>query len=104
MKAIEKFINEYVIIRARDSGVHFGILREWDGASAVLLHDSRRLWEWDTGGTGLSLSEVSVCGIKQVTSKISMALPEHMILDAIEIMKCHGVAAATIAGAAVAKP
>jgi hypothetical protein len=101
---IEQFMNVHVLVRCASSGVHFGVLKQWDGKQAVLLEDSRRLWEWSTGGTGISLSEVSVCGIDQKRSKISMALPEHLLLDAIEIMKCHGVAVASIAGAEVAKP
>lgn len=96
-------IGKRVIVRSDASGVHFGTLMEWNDVT-VLLHDSRRLWEWDTGGTGISLSEVAICGIKQETSKITMPLPEIIIIGVCEIIPCHGMAIATIEGAAVYKP
>lgn len=99
----ETVIDKHVIIRSDASGVHFGVLKEWDGTT-VLLHNSRRLWEWDTGGTGISLSEVAICGIKAETSKITMVLPELIVLGICEIIPCHGMAIATIEGAAVYKP
>lgn len=99
----DRVIDKYVLVRSGDSGVHFGTLAAWDGTTA-LLTDSRRLWEWDTGGTGISLSEVAVCGIKQATSKITMVLPEIIILGVCEIIPCHGMAIATITGAATYTP
>ena len=100
----DEVMNKHVIIRSESSGVHFGVLAAWDGQHAVKLLDSRRLWEWDTGGNGISLSEIAICGIDQKKSKITMALPTHYVLDAVEIIPCHGMAIATISGAEVAKP
>jgi len=97
-------IGKDVIIRSENSGVHFGKLLRWPTKSVVLIENSRRLWEWDTGGTGISLSELALYGIDQSKSRISSALPQHIVLDAIEIMLCYGVAAETIRGAEVAKP
>lgn len=97
-------LNKHVILRCKSSGVHFGVLLAWDGHETCLLKDSRRLWEWSTGGTGISLSEVAICGIDQRNSRITMALPEHVITDVVEIIPCHGMAIATIEGAEVAKP
>lgn len=99
----EAVIGKKVIVRSDASGVHFGTLVEWDGAT-VLLHDSRRLWEWDTGGTGISLSEIAICGIKQSASKITMTLPELVVIGVCEIIPCHGMAIATIEGADTYKP
>jgi hypothetical protein len=99
----EVVINKYVLVRSDDSGVHFGTCAAWEG-STVLLHNSRRLWEWDTGGTGISLSEVAICGIAAAKSKITMTLPEIIILGVCEIIPCHGMAVATITGAAVYTP
>ena len=97
-------LNKHVILRCSSSGVHFGVLMDWDGQTTAMLKDSRRLWEWSTGGTGISLSEVAICGIDQAKSRITMPLPEHIVTDVIEIIPCHGMAIATISGAEVAKP
>lgn len=96
-------IGKKVIIRSDDSGVHFGTLVEWDDAT-VLLHNSRRLWEWSTGGTGISLSEVAITGIDHGGSKITMTLPELIVVGVCEIIPCHGMSIATIEGADVYKP
>lgn len=103
-KMRNEVIGKHVIARCESSGVHFGVLLEWDGKNAILLQDSRRLWEWDTGGTGISLSEIAICGIAQKKSRITMALPTHLVLDAVELIPCHGMAITTIGGAEVAKP
>ena len=97
-------IGKHVLVRCTASGVHFGELVEWDGGSVVLMHGARRLWQWNTGGEGITLSEIAIMGIDQKKSKISIALPEFIVTDMIEIMPCHGMAIATIGGAAVAKP
>ena len=96
-------IERNVLIRSADSGVHHGRLVAVSGDS-VRLADSRRLWEWSTGGTGISLSEIAICGIDQKTSKITMSLPDLIVGGVCEIIETHGVADATIQGAAVAKP
>ena len=97
-------LGKHVLVRCTASGVHFGELVEWDGAGVVFLHNARRLWQWSTGGEGITLSEIAIMGIAQKESKISTALPEFIVTDVIEIMPCHGMAIATISGAAVAKP
>jgi hypothetical protein len=96
-------IGKNVLIRSADSGVHHGELVAVHGTN-VRLANSRRLWEWNTGGTGISLSEIAICGIAQDKSKIAMTLPDIVIGDVCEIIETHGVADATIQGAAVAKP
>lgn len=96
-------LNKKVIVRSDASGVHFGTLVEWD-RDTVHLRDSRRLWAWDTGGTGISLSEIAICGIKQESSKITMTLPDLIVIGVCEIIPCHGMAIATIEGAGVFKP
>jgi len=96
-------IERNVLIRSADSGVHHGRLVAVSGTN-VRLADSRRLWEWNTGGTGISLSEVAICGIDQKASKIAMPLPDLIVGGVCEIIETHGLADATIQGAAVAKP
>lgn len=96
-------INKQVLVRSVDSGVHYGTLAMWEGSS-VLLHNSRRLWEWNVGKVGISLSEVAICGIEHAESKITTTLPEIIIFGVCEIIPCHGLAIATIEGAAIYTP
>jgi hypothetical protein len=96
-------INKQVLVRSVQSGVHYGTLIEWEG-DVVLLHNSRRLWQWSVGKSGISLSEVAICGIEHAGSKITMTLPEIVVLGVCEIIPCHGMAVATIEGAEVYKP
>jgi hypothetical protein len=96
-------IGQKVLIRSNDSGVHHGTLLAVEGTS-VRLKDSRRLWEWSTGGTGISLSEVAICGIDHKGSKVTMALPDIIVAGVCEIIPTHGMCDATIRGAPVHKP
>ncbi len=93
-----KMLNTKVIIRSRSSGVHYGTLLAWSG-DEVYLKDSRRLWRWSTGGTGISLSEIAIAGIDQKNSKVTAVLPELVVLGICEIIPAHGMAIATIEGA-----
>ena len=102
-KMEDTFIGVKCVVRTYASGVHYGTLAKRSGRE-VLLHNSRRLWEWDTGGTGISLSEIAITGIAQDKSKICVRLPEILILDALEIIPCTGMAIVTIEGAAVHRP
>ncbi len=104
MKNITKdLIGAKVIIRSDASGVHHGILAAVDGRS-VRLTNSRRLWEWDTGGTGISLTEIAICGIDQAKSRITAVLPDLVVAGVCEIIPSYGVADATIEGAKTYTP
>jgi len=96
-------IGEKVIVRSVDSGVHYGTLCSIDGSTAH-LQNSRRLWLWHTGGKGISLSEIAIFGINHEKSKITETLPDLYVLGICEIIPTHGMAQATIEGAAVAEP
>jgi ferredoxin-fold anticodon binding domain-containing protein len=100
---MKKFIGEKVIIRSNQSGVHHGILQDVEG-TIVHLKDARRLWKWKIAGQGVSLSEVSILGVDHVESKISMMVPEIIIMDVCEILPTCGIASATIDGAPVGQP
>ena len=83
----------YVIVRSYNSGIHFGILNEYDPSTChVQLYKSRRLWRWVT--TGASISEIANDGVlvKSRTtnneSKICQELPEIIISNIIEIIPC----------------
>jgi hypothetical protein len=99
----EHLIGTPVLIRSNMSGVHLGTLLAVSGTN-VRLADSRRLYHWSTGGNGLSLSEIAICGIDQSASQITMELPDIIVGDVCEIIPAHGVAVATIRGAKVATP
>jgi hypothetical protein len=99
----DAMIGKHVIIRSRSSGVHLGTLAAWSG-DEVFLKDSRRLWRWSTGGTGISLSEIAICGIDQSESKITMVLPELAVMGVCEVIPATAMAVATIMGAEVHKP
>jgi hypothetical protein len=52
-------IGEFVIIRTKSAGVHFGFLRQFVG-TCVVLEEARRLWRWRGAN---SLHEVSLDGV-----------------------------------------
>ena len=83
-----------VIVRARDAGVHYGLLESYSGRT-VILRESRRLWSW-TAKAGIALSGVAVHGIDASKSKIDSLVAEIAILDACEIIDCSTIAAKTI--------
>jgi len=85
MKTIN--IGDFVLIRTYSAGVHFGTMIEKDGKE-VTLQNAKRLWSW-TGA--LSLSEIASKGIDIKNSKISVAVEEIIITEAIEIIKVSAV-------------
>ena len=95
-------IGEKVIVRSSDSGVHHGVLHHVEG-STVHLKNSRRLWLWKIAGQGVSLSEVAILGVDHAGSKITMELPDIIVMGVCEIIPTHGVASATIEGAPIAQ-
>jgi hypothetical protein len=99
----ENLIEKQVIIRSNASGVHYGTLVSVSGTN-VRLRDSRRLYRWSTGGTGVSLSEVAIAGIDHAESKITEVLPDIIIGDVCEIIPTHGMADTSIMGARTHKP
>ena len=97
---MQTFIGEKVIIRSDQSGVHHGILHAVDG-DTVHLKDARRLWKWKIEGQGVSLSEVAILGVDHAESKITMMVPDIIVMGVCEILPTHGVASATIDGAPI---
>jgi hypothetical protein len=73
-------IGKYVIIRARDAGVHAGTLVRFKGREAE-LKNSRRIWSWQGA---LSLSEVSQKGI--TGGKVAVVVPQIIITDTAEVI------------------
>lgn len=93
-------IGKKVIIRTYSAGVWFGFLEQKDG-NEVILRNARRMWSW-WAKEGISLSAVSVHGIKHDKSKIAEAV-DAVWLEAIEIIPCTDNAINSIESAPNAK-
>lgn len=82
-------IGKKVIIRASGAGVFFGTLkekRETPAGVEVELENSRRIWYWDGAS---SLSQLAVEGTKKPGScKFTVVVPQHMVMQVIEIIPC----------------
>ncbi len=78
----------YVLVRTYASGVHCGYLKEYDPQTRhIFLTEVRRIYSWEGAFT---LNAVVTDGIKD--GKMPLALPEIMISDVLEIIKCSDVA------------
>jgi hypothetical protein len=71
-----------VLVRTYSAGVHIGTLAKREGRE-VSLTNARRLWSWSGAFT---LSAVATKGVDRANSRISVNVPEIILLDAIEIM------------------
>jgi len=70
----------YVVIRSRDSGCHAGYLESEEGNAVVLLN-SRRLYQWKGAAT---LSQLAMEGVDQKGSKFPMEVIRITIYDICE--------------------
>lgn len=93
-------IGKKVIIRTYSAGVWFGTLEQKD-RNEVILQNARRMWQW-WAEDGISLSSVSVNGIKREKSKIAEAV-DAVWLEAIEIIPCSDSAINSIENSPNAK-
>lgn len=71
-----------VIVRTYSAGVHIGTLKSRDGRE-VTLTNARRLWSWQGAFT---LNAVATKGINREGSRISLPVPEILLLETIEIL------------------
>ena len=71
-----------VIVRTYSAGVHIGTLQSREGQQ-VTLTNARRLWSWSGAFT---LNAVATKGIRRKDSRISVAVPSIVLLEAIEII------------------
>ena len=71
-----------VIVRTYSAGVHVGTLKSREGKEVVLLN-ARRVWHWQGAFT---LNAMALTGVDRKNSRISLAVPEITILEAIEII------------------
>lgn len=77
-------MDEYVIVRCRDAGVHAGTLKNIVGRQ-VELHDARRIWEWNGAFT---CSEISQDGVDMENSRLAKTVPKIILLEACEVITC----------------
>lgn len=71
-----------VLIRSYSAGVHIGTLKSRDGQEVVLTN-ARRLWLW---AGAFTLNAVATSGVDRKNSRISRAVPEITLTQAIEII------------------
>ena len=89
-------VGEWVIVRCRDAGVHYGQLVDYEGR-LVTLKDSRRMWYWKAA-SGHTLSGCAVHGITS-DSKIAAKIKTIVLPEACEIIECEQQAINSIGGA-----
>jgi len=77
------FIGKVCMFRTYSAGVHFGELVEKDGREC-LVKNAKRVFYWSHA---CSLSQLAIEGSKKVEDcKISMAVPEILLTEVIEII------------------
>lgn len=91
----KQLIGEWVIVRCRDAGVHFGKLKDYEGRE-VVLEQSRRMWYW-VAKEGHTLSGCAAHGVKD-TSKIAAEIKTIVLPEACEILSCEDAAIKSIGG------
>ena len=91
---MQKMTGEKVLVRTYSAGVHYGELVDHEGKE-VVLKNTRRLWYWQGAFT---LSEIALKGLNRYTSKLSVAVPEIYLSEAIEIIPVSDAAAKCIEG------
>ncbi len=89
---------QYVIVRARDAGVHAGEYVSHSGRE-VVIRNSRRLWRWWSAFTLSELALTGVRGGKEGEVRFAAVIAEEMrILDGCEIIPCTDAARTSIEG------
>jgi hypothetical protein len=95
VKQTPEVLDDYVIIRSRDSGVHAGYLKSRDG-SEVVLTNARRIWKWSGAAT---LSELAMKGAAKPSGcHVPAAVTEITVLGVCEIIPCTDEARKNIEG------
>jgi hypothetical protein len=77
-------VKPFVLIRARDAGVHCGTLEQVD-RDVVKLSNARRVWRWKGANT---LHELSLRGADTDYTRISEPVAHVVIIGACEIIDC----------------
>jgi hypothetical protein len=83
-----------VIVRTYSAGVHYGRLVSRKGKECV-LSQARRIWSWKGANT---LHEISLRGVGP-GSRVSEAVSEITLTEAIEVIPCSDAAVLNLDGA-----
>lgn len=89
-----KSTSTYVVVRTFGAGVHVGALAARAGRE-VTLRDGRRIWSWQEANT---LHEIALRGVGR-GSRVSEAVPEILLLDAMEVISASAEAEANLRAA-----
>lgn len=82
-----EYTGKHVIVRCRDAGVHFGILKSINGRT-VEITNTRRMYRW-WAAKQMTLSAVAEFGLnKEKALRIQNELPSIILLDACEVIPC----------------
>ena len=89
--------NSFVIVRARDAGVHAGYYQSHSGREVKLIK-AIRLWRWWSSFTLSNLALEGVLKGKESEVRFSKPVSKLVILDACEIIECSAKARESIEG------
>jgi hypothetical protein len=84
----------YVVIRTFSAGVHVGELASRRGKEVDLIN-AKRIWNWRGRNT---LHEIALYGVAD-GSRVSEAVSEITLTEAIEVITCTASARANLQGA-----
>lgn len=85
----------YYIVRCDRAGVFAGNIKERNGRE-ITMADVRRIWYWDGAA---SISQLALEGTKRPEScKFTVSVPEIVLLEAIELIRCSPEAEKSIKG------
>lgn len=84
--------SEFVIVRAKEAGVFFGIPKSISNGM-VILDKCRRLWYWNGAA---SCSQLAKDGTDKTDCKFSVRTDSHLVMGVIEVIPCSGIAAKKI--------
>jgi hypothetical protein len=87
-------VGKRVLVRGYASGVFFGTVVAVNGREVELVK-ARRLWSWEAT-KGISLSAVSVNGVKASGCRFPEPMERVVVTDALEYITVSATAAASI--------
>lgn len=82
--SVDSMIGKIVMVRTYSAGVHFGTLFSKEGKE-VVLKNAHRVYSW-TNACTLSQLAIEGSGKSNIDNKISMAVPEILLTEAIEVI------------------
>jgi hypothetical protein len=87
-------VGKRVLVRGYASGVFFGTIVATNGREVELVK-ARRLWSWEAA-KGISLSAISVNGVKPAGCRFPEPMERVVVTDALEYIIVSDTAAASI--------